>query len=265
MSCIWSPPWWHDDILSLPFFAIALNHYTTATNCFMWLSSGLFYLGPPFPKFPLIIRLVWCLTQSACASVTHLSLSQSAASPQKWAWCSSKALAASCLPVPAIMNEGCLWHLLESSFDIDYTSSSSAFLGWHWRQLCTTLCNSTATEVKKQVSFLYHVSDIIPDASASICYSLLKIIIEARSLLLWLLRQGLFCCWFFVVVGLFDFFLDMVSLYSPGCPGTHFEDQAGLKHRNPPASASRVLGSKVCATTPCSFFFLIYFMYMSTL
>jgi hypothetical protein len=36
-----------------------------------------------------------------------------------------------------------------------------------------------------------------------------------------------------------------VSLYSPGCPGTHFIDQAGFKLRNPPASTSRVLGLKV--------------------
>jgi hypothetical protein len=40
-----------------------------------------------------------------------------------------------------------------------------------------------------------------------------------------------------------------VSLFSPGCPGTHFVDQAGLEFRNPPASASRVLGLKACATT----------------
>jgi hypothetical protein len=46
------------------------------------------------------------------------------------------------------------------------------------------------------------------------------------------------------------FFPDRVSLYSPGCPGTHFVDQAGLELRNPPASASLVLGLKVCATTP---------------
>jgi hypothetical protein len=36
---------------------------------------------------------------------------------------------------------------------------------------------------------------------------------------------------------------------SPGCPGTHFVDQAGLELRNPPASASQVLGLKACATT----------------
>jgi hypothetical protein len=45
-------------------------------------------------------------------------------------------------------------------------------------------------------------------------------------------------------------FRDRVSLYSPGCPGTHFVDQAGRELRNPPASASGVLGLKACATTP---------------
>jgi hypothetical protein len=45
-------------------------------------------------------------------------------------------------------------------------------------------------------------------------------------------------------------FPDRVSLYSPGCPGTHFVDQAGLELRYLPASASRVLGLKACATMP---------------
>jgi hypothetical protein len=45
-------------------------------------------------------------------------------------------------------------------------------------------------------------------------------------------------------------FWDRVSLCSHGCPGTHFVDQAGLKFRNPPASASQVLGLKACTTTP---------------
>jgi hypothetical protein len=44
-------------------------------------------------------------------------------------------------------------------------------------------------------------------------------------------------------------FQDRVSLCSPGCPGTHFVDQAGLELRNPPASASQVLGLKACTTT----------------
>jgi hypothetical protein len=43
-------------------------------------------------------------------------------------------------------------------------------------------------------------------------------------------------------------FLARVSLYSPGCPGTHFVNQAGLELRNPPAS--QVLVLKACATTP---------------
>jgi hypothetical protein len=55
------------------------------------------------------------------------------------------------------------------------------------------------------------------------------------------------------MTSIFFFFLvfrDRVSLCSPGCPGTHSVDQAGLELRNPPASASRELGLKVCATTP---------------
>jgi hypothetical protein len=36
---------------------------------------------------------------------------------------------------------------------------------------------------------------------------------------------------------------------SLGCPGTHSVDQAHLELRKPPASASQVLGLKVCATT----------------
>jgi hypothetical protein len=60
----------------------------------------------------------------------------------------------------------------------------------------------------------------------------------------------------------FCFFRDRISLYSPGCPGTHCVDQAGFELRNPPASASasRVLGLKACATTPgakCSFIVLL--------
>jgi hypothetical protein len=55
----------------------------------------------------------------------------------------------------------------------------------------------------------------------------------------------LFLFWFvFVFV-----FRDRVFLYSPGYPGTHSVDQAGLKLRNPPAPASQVLGLKACATT----------------
>jgi hypothetical protein len=55
----------------------------------------------------------------------------------------------------------------------------------------------------------------------------------------------LFVC-LFVYLFILVFFQDRVSLYSPG---THSVDQAGLELRNPPASASRVLGLKACATT----------------
>jgi hypothetical protein len=62
----------------------------------------------------------------------------------------------------------------------------------------------------------------------------------------WGFFSGFLFVWFFFC---FCFFQDRVSLCSPGCPGTHSVDQAGLKLRNLPASASQVLGLKVCATT----------------
>jgi hypothetical protein len=48
----------------------------------------------------------------------------------------------------------------------------------------------------------------------------------------------------------FVLFFQTGSLCSPGCPGTHSVDQAGLELKNLPASASQVLGLKACATTP---------------
>jgi hypothetical protein len=54
---------------------------------------------------------------------------------------------------------------------------------------------------------------------------------------------------FVCLVGWFLVFQDKVSLCSLGCPGTHSVDQAGLKLRNPPASASQVMGLKACTTT----------------
>jgi hypothetical protein len=47
----------------------------------------------------------------------------------------------------------------------------------------------------------------------------------------------------------FFFSQDTVFLCSPGCPRIHSIDQAGLKLRDLPASASQVLGLNACATT----------------
>jgi hypothetical protein len=63
---------------------------------------------------------------------------------------------------------------------------------------------------------------------------------------------------FFVVVVVVGVFLRKgFSLYSPGCLGTHFVDQTGLELRNPPTSASRLLGLKACSTMPG---FISYFL-----
>jgi hypothetical protein len=64
--------------------------------------------------------------------------------------------------------------------------------------------------------------------------------------------KPIFCLFVFFVFVFVFVFPDRVSLYSPGCPGTHSVDQAGLEFRNPPASACRVLGLKECATMPGS-------------
>ena len=45
-------------------------------------------------------------------------------------------------------------------------------------------------------------------------------------------------------------FPDRVSPCSPGCPGTCSADQAGLKLRDCPASASPVQGLKTCIAMP---------------
>jgi hypothetical protein len=49
---------------------------------------------------------------------------------------------------------------------------------------------------------------------------------------------------------LFIYFFETGFLCSPGCPGTHFVDQAILKFKNLPASVSKVLGLKACTKMP---------------
>jgi hypothetical protein len=91
------------------------------------------------------------------------------------------------------------------------------------------------------------------------CYHLPKFIQQAGCMnreallssypFLWKMFEGMI----FLFGFLFCFvllFQDRVFLCSPGCPGTHSVDQGGLELRNTPASASQVLGLKVCATTP---------------
>jgi hypothetical protein len=63
------------------------------------------------------------------------------------------------------------------------------------------------------------------------------------------IEQGSFVLFCFVLFCFVLFFRDRVSLCSPGCPGTQSVDQSGLKLRNPPASASRVLELKPCTAT----------------
>jgi hypothetical protein len=79
----------------------------------------------------------------------------------------------------------------------------------------------------------------------SVSNNLLCVLMSWNACLHWLVcvLNTLFVC-------LFVCFQGRVSLFIPGCPGTHPVDQAGLELRNLPASASQVLGLKVCSTMP---------------
>jgi hypothetical protein len=61
------------------------------------------------------------------------------------------------------------------------------------------------------------------------------------------MKSNLFCLFVWVFC-LFGFGFGFSRQGFPGCPGTHFVDQAGLELRNLPASVSRVLGLKACTT-----------------
>ena len=62
-----------------------------------------------------------------------------------------------------------------------------------------------------------------------------------------------FILFYFILFYFILVFRDRVSLYTPGCPGTQFADQAVLELWNPPISASLVLGLKTWATTLATF------------
>jgi hypothetical protein len=127
---------------------------------------------------------------------------------------------------------------------------SNLVLRQHLLALCHFLCGfagcmPASENLHLQLPFFCHRNTGTIDVDA---LSGGTIDIDALSGFVGLLEMGtqvyiLFCCLFF---------RDRVSLCNPGCPGTHSVDQAGLELRNPPASASRVLGLKACATTPGS-------------
>jgi hypothetical protein len=73
----------------------------------------------------------------------------------------------------------------------------------------------------------------------------------------------LFFCLFGFVCLFVCFFRDRVSLCSPGCPGTHSVNQAGLELRNLPASAFQVLGLKASTTTARLDFFFFFNLFVS--
>jgi hypothetical protein len=96
------------------------------------------------------------------------------------------------------------------------------------------------------------ISSCLAKAQASYSFFSLVLLLLLLFLFVCLFLAGVGWVWLFCFV-LFCFVLfcfpRQVSLCSPGCPGTHFVDQAGLELRSPPASAFQVLGLKTWATT----------------
>jgi hypothetical protein len=97
-----------------------------------------------------------------------------------------------------------------------------------------------------ELEAIYLVSSYLPSEESDL--------LTTSTLLEYFCTSNSVCILFFLFVCLLVF-RDRVSLYSPGCPGTHVVD---LELRNPPASASRVLGSKACATAPGCFINSLY-------
>jgi hypothetical protein len=112
---------------------------------------------------------------------------------------------------------------------------------------------------------LYELLEILQTFSITYCFPSFFFF---PFLLLFIFILGVLLCYLILFVCLFVFFWPFYTVFycstpvstmlypifffffSAGCPGTHFVDQAGLELRNPPASASRVLGLKASATTP---------------
>jgi hypothetical protein len=69
------------------------------------------------------------------------------------------------------------------------------------------------------------------------------------------------CIYLFIYLFIFQ---DRVSLCSPGCPGTHFVDQAGLELRNLPVSAPPSAGTEGVrhhARLPCLFYVHVFILF----
>jgi hypothetical protein len=103
-------------------------------------------------------------------------------------------------------------------------------------ELAVSLYKPCLAELSRKHQQFKCISSISTYSSMSVINSFLG---------LWSFCLFLCCCLFVCFV-----FWDRVCLYNPGCPGTHFVDQAGLELRNLAASASQVLRLKVCTTTP---------------
>ncbi|GAB1289533.1 Developmentally-regulated GTP-binding protein 1 [Apodemus speciosus] len=75
-------------------------------------------------------------------------------------------------------------------------------------------------------------------------------VVEGNSSVKWSLKRMVYIPCIYVLNKIDQISIEELDIiYKAGCPGTHSVDQTGLELRNPPASASQVLGLRVCVTT----------------
>jgi hypothetical protein len=160
-------------------------------------------------------------------------------------------------PIPGA-SEGCLPQPLAVSFSFSPYRTSYSALKKDGQRLSTLMKKGKVVEARPARPVTVHSISLLKfqppfftlgkrfDGLPCLCLCFVFGWFYTVGMDLYSLGFFLFVCLFV----LFCFFQDRVSLYSPGCPGTHFVDQAGLELRNPPASASWVLGLKACAIMP---------------
>jgi hypothetical protein len=145
------------------------------------------------------------------------------------------------LPTAWVLNLITVMRSLLEGFQFIYPEDSASLCYTPWEGLMASIFIVLATALGMSRADIKSLVPSLP--SHQLC--------DAAIIWQGLHPKGSSISFFFVCLFVCLFvFRNRVSLCSPGCPGTHSVDQAGLELRNPPASASQVLGLKACATKP---------------
>ena len=143
--------------------------------------------------------------------------------------------------------ESCTWSLIGSSCMVWSVDSNAATRSWGH-----TISVENRLKNFRKRSFLWYFGQKKKKNQKTFVLGLCPEILSRSNKQTKILPDLYIFMWLISICSIFLFLFfslwDRVSLCLPGCPGTYFVDQAVLELRNPPASASRVLGLKSCST-----------------